>query len=367
MKRIEKTERVMSLLRASYGPDANLSPLVVFEAKALNTRPIRKTSGLFKGARTSPSTLFEAASALNRESVPIQIQHDTGELPSGRAFYGEVVADELRVLFAIDESVSPNLVANLDSGTIDQVSVGLLPKTIKCSQCDFNYTGPNAMMNLWNLECNEGHKIGEEGTFVWLDGLESFFELSLVGMGAAEGARIVGPSEAVLQQNPVFQQRLAANANSHGVRLFCTPEDPEPMNAEQLTAFQAAVSGQAMATANLAAMTNERDQLAAQLQASAARIAELEAANGPVAEAQANLAAAVEHLQGEARMILTAAQVEVPAELPGTVAELTALIATHRSKLTAVIPVEGRGDPAPSDVKPLVLAMRPNAFQSAGR
>jgi hypothetical protein len=122
-----------------------------------------------------------------------------------------------------------------------------------------------------------------------------------------------------------------------------------------------------MATANLAAMTNERDQLAAQLQASAARIAELEAANGPVAEAQANLAAAVEHLQGEARMILTAAQVEVPAELPGTVAELTALIATHRSKLTAVIPVEGRGDPAPSDVKPLVLAMRPNAFQSAGR
>lgn len=367
MKRITKTEQIVSQLRASFGPDANLDPLVVFEARALNTRPLRKTSGLFKGARTSPSTLFEAAAALNRESVPIQIQHDTGELPAGRAFYGEVVNDELRTLIAINESTAPQLVADLDSGVIDQVSVGILPKVIKCSQCDFNYTAPNAQMNLWTLECNEGHRIGEDGTFVWLEGLDAFFELSLVGMGAADGARIVGPSEAVLQQNPVFQQRLAANANSQGIRLFCSSEDPDQMNVEQMAAFQAAVTSAATATVNLSAMTAERDAAQAQIAALNARIAELEAANGPVAEANAQLAAAVEHLQGEARMILTAAQVEVPAELPDTVAELSALIATHRSSLTAIIPVEGRGNPAPADVAPPAPVASLSAFKSAGR
>lgn len=362
MKQIAKSEQIKEQLRAAFGVDANLDALAVYEAIALNSLPLRQGGGIFKGARNTLGLLGEMASWIRKESVPLQSVHNTSELPYGRVFHGSVVDDQLRVLFAVDGMNHADIVTKIDSGVLDQVSVGFLMKSLKCSQCAFDYMAPNSQFNLYTLECSDGHKIGEDGAFVWVDGLQYFFELSLVGMGAADGAKIVGKSDARLQA-PEVQQRLAASAGDFaGVRLSPTIQEVSPtMNTEQMAAFQAAVSGQATAQAQLTAMTEARDVLQTQLTAANTRIEELQAAAGNAdavntanAErdaAQADLAAAVTALQGEAKTVLTACGKPVPEQLPGTVAELTALIAEHRAQFAGVIPVGGAGAGADSTTK----------------
>lgn len=371
MKQITKTEQIKAQLRAAFGADANLDALVVYETIALNPKPIRKAGGIFKGARASLSLLGEAATSINRESVPIQMVHNTSEAPYGRAFYGEVVGDELRVLFAIDSASHPEVVSKIDSGVLDQVSVGLLSKAMKCSKCDFNYMAPNAMSNLYMLECDEGHRIGEDGTHVWLDGLDYFFELSLVGMGAANGARIVGQSDSVLQGNSHFQQRLAASAlgGVAGIRLSVDTEELSTMTPDQMTRFEAAITQGATATAQLTAVTGERDAARTELAAAQARIQELTASGAAetatqLAAAQADLAAAVTALQAEATTVLTACGKPVT-DLPKTVTELTALIAENRAAFAAIIPVNGATTAADSAPKTPPAPSRAAAFATA--
>lgn len=335
MKQIAKNERINGQLRAAYGPDADLNSLAVYEAVLLNGEPLRKAGGLFKNARASLSLLGELANWVNKESVPIQLVHDTSELPYGRLFYAEVVNDELRGLFAIDGANHADLVSKIDNGTLNQVSVGFNPKKLSCSKCGYDYLAPGHEMALWTMECSEGHTLNQDGTFLWVDGLEYFFELSLVGMGAAKGASIVGRNDSVLADNPVFQQRLAASANGHiaGVRLSPSDKEDSSMNTEQMAQFQAAVAEAATAKVQLQALQD-------QLTAAQAQITELNAREIPV-DRSAELAEAVAALQAEAKAILTACGEEVPAELPSAVGELTALIGKHRAQFAALIPPGG--------------------------
>lgn len=359
MKQIAKSDGIKEQLRAAFGADANLDALAVYEAIALNTRPLRKAGGIYRGARPTLSLLAELANWIGKESVPLQVQHDTSTLPFGRVFKAEMVDDELRVLFALDGVNHGDVVTKLDTGVLDQVSVGFFPKSLKCSKCAFDYMAANAEMNLWRLECSEGHKIGEDGTFVFVDGLDLFFELSLVGMGAANGAKIVGRSDARLQ-SPDFQQRLAASVTDGrpGVLLTATPKDSDDMNAEQMAQFSAAVTGKATAEANLATVTAARDALQAQVTQLTEQVATLTAAGSDVAAANtardaavADLQAAVAALQAEATTILTACGKPVPEQLPTSVADLTALIAEHRAQFAGVIPVGGAAAGADTTVK----------------
>lgn len=345
MKQVQKTEQVMGQLRAAFGPDADLTTLAVYETVALNSLPLRKAGGVFKGARNSLRVLQQLADWVSRESVPVHVSHDTSGLPYGRVFHAGVNGEELRLLFAIDGAGHPDVVSKLDSGVLDQVSVGFNMKSLTCSKCGFNYVKADAE-HFWSLTCDEGHEIGKEGTHVWVDDLEYFFELSLVGMGAVEGAQIVGRSDARLAQNPQAQQRLAASANSGlvGVRLSPTIEDQPTMNAEQLARFEASIAEAATAkaevtslTAQLQAVTAERDALAAaaaEPDEPAPEVAELEAA-------RAAAAVATETLQGELSAVLTALGETVPAELPTDVAELAAQLKNKRAAFAAIIPVDG--------------------------
>jgi hypothetical protein len=345
MKQISKTPQVLERLRAAFGADADLSRLAVYEATLLNTLPLRKSSGIFQGARNSLSLLSEMATAINKESVPLQMQHDTEAAPFGRLFYGEVGSDDqLRGWFAVDGSTHPEVVAKLDSGVIDQVSVGFLMKSLTCSACGFDYMGPDAWEQRYELTCDEGHAIGENGVHVFVDGLKNFFELSLVGKGAANGARIVGPSDAVLARS-AETQRLAASARAEtgfaGVRLTATPptpkQDPAKMDPELLTRLEASASEKATALAQLAAATT-------QLEAANARVAELEPLAAAATERDAAKAAvekAVTALQAEARTVLTACG-KSSDNLPSDVDALLALIDEHRAQFAAVVPVGGK-------------------------
>jgi hypothetical protein len=342
MKQVAVTEQIQGQLRAAYGADANLDALVVYEAIALTSLPLRKAGGIFKGARNTVSLMGELASWIGRESVQLQLSHDTSTVPYGRVFYGEVISDELRVLFAVDKS-HPDIIAKLDSGTLDQVSVGFLPKSLKCSACAFDYMAPNALPQLYMLECDDGHRIGEDGNFAWVDGLQYFFEMSLVGMGAVNGARIVGRSDARIANDPQFQQRLAASVSDFaGVRLSPTLKDFPEMNEAQMATFQAAVAGEATAKTELAAANAALAAANTILEAAQARVVELEADSGLDVEAlQAEATEAKAVLQDELKAVLTALGKDVPADLPTELATLKAQLSEHRAAFAAVIPVGG--------------------------
>lgn len=386
MKQIEKTGQVLTQLRKAYGADAALDDLAVFETTLVNTKPLRKTGGLFKGARLAASLMAEVASAVNAESIPIQLQHDTSTLPFGRLFAAALIGmEEVRALFAVDTKANPEIVQMINSGTLDQVSVGMLNKHLLCSACGFDYMSPKAFEFRYALECDKEHKLGENGHHVVVTGLDHLFETSLVGHGAVRGARIVGPSESVFKDNP----KLAASAAEHGgfgaLYLTATVEDENmdlaQINAQLTTQLTTATSAQAVAETKLSAVTEQVTTLTAQVtaltaernEATTARqnaegqlttlTAERDAANTAVATA-------LEALTKEATAVLTAcgkSTDEIAAALKDKdCAAVLSILQDNRAQFAAVIPVGGRSTAADTVPKP---PARPagSSFRTAGR
>ena len=335
MKQVIKSQQVKDRMRAAFGADVPIDNLPVYEAVILNTQPLRKSAGLFKNATVTTPTLTEMATAINNESAPIQAMHDTSALPIGRVFYAEVVnGDELRALFTITD---PEIQAQIDAGTSDQVSVGYMPRSVCCSSCGFDFMAGDSEA-LWTLTCDEGHTLGEGGVHGLVSGVATFMELSLVGKGAAQGAKIVGQSDSRLAAHPDYQ-RLAASAKAGmaAVHLTATPKETSTMDAAALLAqIQLNATENSNLRVELAGL-NTRVETIAALEA---RIAELSAIE-PVVMDDPNVAVAVAALTEEAKVILTACQKPVE-NLPTEIPALVALIATHRAEFAAAIPVGGR-------------------------
>jgi hypothetical protein len=361
MKQIAKNQQVRDRMRAAFGADADVESLPVYEAVALNTLPLRKSSGLFKGARPTYATLSEAAHAINNESAPLQSMHNTEDLPQGRVFFAEVVGDELRALFTVSD---PALQTAVDNGTIDQVSVGYMPRAVTCSSCGFDYLGATATIeNLWSLTCEDGHVLGEDGVYANVDGVASFYELSLVGKGAAKGAKIVGPSESRLAGNEQYQ-RLAASAKGGfaGVQLTASPKETSNMDAAALLAeIKANANENADLRIQLAAAPKTEDFAALQarvseLEPEAAKASDLEA---KLAEANGKIEEALVALRAEATKILVACKKPVDAVATMELAALITTIDEHRAQFAAIIPVGGKSKT--SDHQPGEAAPRSNS------
>ena len=352
MKQIAKSDAVLAKLRAAYGPDADLSGLAVYECVALTTLPLRKSGGIFQGARVSLSMLSEMAAAVNAESVPLQLVHDNEVIPFGRFFYGEVVNDELRGLFAVDGVNHPEIVTKLDNGTLDQVSVGFTMKRLTCSACGFDFLDPAHLVNLYTLTCDEDHTVGQDGVHVHVDGLQQFLELSLVGKGASQGARIVGPSDAQLQQNEQFRLAASANPSLLAVRLSPTIEEKLEMNPEQMATFQAAVAGEATAKAQLTMAQDQVTALTAQVTELNTRVAELTATAGDAEKHKKDAEAALAALTAEAKKVLTACG-KADTAIPTEVTAVLALIEEHRAQFAAIIPANGASQGPETKTAPL--------------
>lgn len=364
MKQIAKTGKVLDRLRAAVGPDADVENLAVFEAVALNQLPLRKKQPLFNGAVASLSMLKGMADKVNAESLPLDIMHNGSDTPNGRVFHGEVVGgdrgSELRTLFFISDQAG-HLVANLDNGTIDQVSVGVVAEHILCSSCAWDYRSPEATFdNLYEGVCANGHVLGEDGVHAELVGVEDFYELSLVNRGGAQGARIAGPSNAVLTA-------LAASGVSdpHALCLHASPTPPPPPENHVKTQAEGA-DAYLQLTDKLVAASVEVSTLKAERDALKARVAELEArepekvappevAELEAAKAERDVALLVlQEFAAEGRT-----QIGLAAEdLPADALKLSADIKDSRSKLAAIVEASGRSRPAAA---PAALAPRSNA------
>jgi hypothetical protein len=220
MKRLKKNDFINQLLASAVGPEVDTSQHVVYEVVATSTIPLRGKDGtIFEGAVIKPQTLFQLAASVNREPPPLMVNHDMNDHPKGKFFYGEVTPSdftemELRGFLYIDPTET-NVINKMDNGTIDETSIAFAAERMPCSKCGWDYAEAVAnddFMPILERTCGNGHKIGEDGTHIELDGVKDTLELSLVSRGAAKNSKIVGQSDSKLGKQI---ERLAA----HGLEL----------------------------------------------------------------------------------------------------------------------------------------------------
>lgn len=352
MKQVAITDSIRNRLTSS-GVDAG--SVTVFEAIALNTQPLRKRHPLYKDAVAERSLLAEMAAAVARESIPLQLQHNSEILPAGRVFQGEVVdrngQSELRVLFFIDNTEA-ELIRKVETGTVDQVSVLFLPKQLLNSKSGFDYFGKDAdFEHLWTRTDPEGNTLGEDGVFARMVGLDQWFELSLVSQGGANNARIVSRDESFFGSS--YQRLAASGIDPNHLVLVATTRNPRMDLTElvtQLTNTKVELATSAARIealqAELAAAEARATELAAELEA--ARTADSQAVADLTAALDAKetgLATATDALKDVAKVILTAAG-KVDAEIPAEPAALKQLIDATTEGLAAKLVAGGAAQPA---------------------
>jgi hypothetical protein len=370
MKQIEKTQAIRDLLAASAG-DVDVDALRVYEAIAFNTLPIRKEHPLYKGARADRAFLLEMAGELKRESRPVQIMHNTSPLPIGRVFHGEVkdtgVESELRVLFFLDPTANAEA-TKIEAGSVDQVSVSVLAKQMLNSKSGFDYFGPDSSgENIWSGTDNDGNQVGKDGVYARMVGLDKFFELSLVGQGGAQNARIVSRDRSHFGQS--LESLAASGMDPNSLVLLATATAPKEnlmdlatlvanltTTTADLTNAKRDVTEATGKVATLEATIVERDASIADLstQLTAAKAVD-------VAAVTAERDTAVAALSAVAQGVLTKVG-KLNVELPKTVTELSALIAEHSN--TLVLKAGGNADDRPGDLE-TQPARHIGAFRSA--
>lgn len=235
-KRVELTAQIEEWIAASVG-EIDTSKIAVYEAVAASTRPVSQKNSIYDGAIMALGLLNEMAEFVNDGGVvPLQVMHKTyGELPEGKVFRASVeehndgFSSDLITLFYLPLA-SEKLVNDIDLGLIDEVSVGALSKKAMCSECGydfFDFSQDDADWNLFTRTCDEGHKIGVDGVHLNLAGLANWRELSLVGKGASNQAKIRGSKHQTLSKDE--RRALAANgeADMSLYYLFCSASEGE--------------------------------------------------------------------------------------------------------------------------------------------
>lgn len=355
MKQKAHTPFITALLKKTLGEDADTGMLPVFEVVATSSRPLKK-KGLYDKAVITPLTLAQMAQAVNREAVPYMMDHNMEGAPKGKFFYAEMRQDtgtpELRGLFYLDPTET-DLIAKTNTGTMDEVSVGFLPSTIKCSACSFDYMADLRAGNyeaIMNLTCNKGHKLGQNGVHAMVDGLEDFMELSAVSRGAAPNSKIIGNDNAKLGLDVAKLAASGFDVNDLYLTASVSKGEDNVDLMELATKLSEVTATAAVDKATLTARadTAEAALTAAQETATTAtaRVTELEAeltaakeATAPSEDAAA-LEAATTFLSAQYTAVLTAAG-EKDIVVPETVKEMVDGIEAHRAKLSAIFPVGG--------------------------
>lgn len=221
-KRIPITDKIKAAItRINAGNAIDFEGIAVYETRTVNTKTLRKRGGLYEGARIDKSVLEDMVEHLNNsvEGVPMHLMHDTSRLNVGKAFRARIDQRrdgdwEVTTQFYVPLEEA-KLVARLDTGTVDQVSVGLLAKQVKCSKCDFDWRQAG-MKHFMDLTCKNGHTVGKDGVHVIsTGGLEKWFELSMVDSGAANDARIVSAGASKFVDEDDVYRLAANNQNQH--------------------------------------------------------------------------------------------------------------------------------------------------------
>jgi hypothetical protein len=370
MKQKPHTEMITSLLKRTLGEDADTGSLPVFEVIATSSRPLKK-KGLYEGAVITPLTLAQMAQWVTNDPIPFMQDHNMEGTPKGKFFYAEMRQDtgtpELRGLFYLDPTET-ELIAKANSGTLDEVSVGFLPSSIKCSSCSFDYMAALRAGNyepVMNRKCPSGHELGKLGVHAKVDGLEDFMELSAVSRGAAPNSKIIGNDNAKLGLDITKLAASGIDVNDLYITASASPQGEDSVDIGELVAQLSTAKADNIVTAgkltaaegqvtalNLRAETAE-GSVATLTQTVADLTAELTAAKEAVAptEDAAALTAAREYLGKEFSAVM-ALSGKPDAAVPEKVEDILVAINAHRDSLSA-LPIGGRSnDTRHTDAKP---------------
>lgn len=386
MKQLPMTPELSALIKERVGEDVDTATLAVFEARALNTKPLHGKDGtIFEKAVVFTVTLVQMVDyILSGKHLPLIADHELFGAPKGRFFHAGLFDDEdgkpeMRVLFYLD-ATEEKLITKLNSGSLDEVSVSFLSSAFLCSECKWDYFQFGTRDNIDSRTCANDHTIGEDGVHAEMIGLNKFLELSLVAAGAADTPKIVGHSEAKLAPNSVY--RLAAKGfetNALVVQASMGKEDNIMADATNTDLMRDLVESKT-AVATLTADVSARDKTVASLtterDTATGRVTELEAelktakAETKVPEdyepTKAALAVAATYLQEQVNHLLVAGgkpKLEGEA-LPADPTELKAKISELTDNLTSILPVGGKAVGATgASEQAAQLSINPDAFR----
>ena len=194
------TDYLVQRFSAKMGDSASIDNFAIYKVKAISTERLSKPYSLYDNAECTPSTVFSLSNivANTDTNVGVVYNHDTMMLNVGRAFHAEFSQEEngkavAYVYLAIMKtSETVDLIKKIDNSVLDEVSVNFKATHIKCSECGWDYNGEDAdESNWWEMTCANGHKVGIDGCHVVLDGVDLFFEISIVNQGAAKNPKIL--------------------------------------------------------------------------------------------------------------------------------------------------------------------------------
>lgn len=361
MKQLQMTPELSALIKSRVGEDVDTNDLAVFEAIALNTKPLPGKDGtIFEGAVTRPVTLAQMADYITSGNhLPLIIDHYMDGAPKGRFFEAGLFSEtndlddlELHALFYLD-STEETLIAKLNSASLDEVSVSFLPSAFLCSDCGFDYFSQGTPENIATRTCDNGHTIGEDGVHAELVGLSKFIELSLVARGAADKPKILGKSQSKLTPESVY--RLAAKGfETEALVVQASLGKEDEMDTTKLVAdLSDAKADLKVSLAENTRLTSEKEALQTQLTAAEEKVSELEAKvvdleaadktpedyESSKAERDEATAFLGEQLN-KLRVALGEDKLDAD-KLPATVAELKAEIESKTGNLTALLPTDG--------------------------
>lgn len=371
MKQVVKTAQIIERLRGAFGAEVDVEDMAVFEVIALNNLPLRKKHPLYEGAVAQDSLLRDLSARINEESAPLHVMHRTGTLPFGRVFDAKLNGQEVRALVALSKKTQADLIADMDQGIIDQVSVNVLPKQILCSDCGWDYLGEDSgIENIYLGHCGNDHVLRQDGVHAKLHGLDLLAEVSLVNSGGAQNARIQARDQQVYAA-PEFQ-RLAASGHSPALLIAdLTPDtQQEEVPNMDLTALTASLTDEKAKVITLTAQLETANTTTAAAVAQVTELtASLEAANAELKELKDNPPetppAVLAFLQDLCKRSLVACGEQTPT-IPEKVDELVAKITEAQSKLSALIPPGGAALSTETDISGASTSFAPSAFRTAG-
>ena len=361
-KRVEITDHIRRLIAKATDEAVNPDDVVVYETIAVNTLPVN-SSGLYKGSRLDAGVMYEMESFLNNGgNVPLHQIHDQAEaLPVGKVFHGKARTrgdgeTELRALFYLpNKSQSEkDLISKIDNDVVGEVSVGVLPRTLNCSECGFDFLGAEATWdNIWTLTCNENHTVGVNGVFTHGRGLKNWLELSLVSRGAANNAKILSRTKQLLGDTE-YNRLAASGIKPEATALFTIAPKETSMDTKELILELTNAKGAGMLKdseiaalkATQTTLTTERDALKVKVDELSKPAADLTAAQAQVTTLTASHKEVLDYTRAEAVRLAGIAGTEKPAD-DAAFPALKASIDLSRAKLKE-LPVGGAADPASS-------------------
>lgn len=360
MKQLQMTPQLSQLIKDRVGQDVETANLAVFETIAINTKPLPGKDGtIFERAVVKPVTLAQMVDHITAGNhLPLIADHELFGAPKGRFFHAALFSEddsldslEMRALFYLDET-EKDLIAKLNAGSLDEVSVAFLSSAFLCSACGWDYFSQGDSENIYTRTCENGHTIGENGVHAEMVGLNQFIELSLVARGAADKPKIVGQSESKLTPESVY--RLAAKGFETSGLVFkgSALGKEDDMDTTKLVTDLAELTGK------FAVVNSDKTRIEAELTAANTK---LTAAEADVARLTAELAEAkdakpedYDSAKAERDTAVTLLQEQLNAlrvalgedklegdTLPTAVAELKTAIEEKTGKLTAILPTGG--------------------------